>query len=58
MILDCWTKDMLFLEERLCICVDRKEEKALDPFQSDMDQTQQGRPPEDLEKFEKIKQHR
>ena len=26
------------LEERLCICVDKKGEKALDPFQSDMDQ--------------------
>ena len=24
--------------ERLCICVDKKGEKALNPFQSDMDQ--------------------
>ena len=38
MISGYWNKDILFLEERFCICVNRKEEKALDLFQSDMDQ--------------------
>ena len=31
--------------ERLCICVDKKGEKALNPFQSDMDQIWQGKIP-------------
>ena len=37
MISGYWTKDMLFWEKG-SICVDRQGEKALDPFQSDMDQ--------------------
>jgi len=41
--LDCHTKDMLCWK-RNCICANRKEEKALDSFQSNKDQLCRGRP--------------
>jgi hypothetical protein len=44
---DFWLLDQgdAILGERLCICVERKGEKALDPFQNDMDQIWQGTTP-------------
>jgi len=39
MILDCWTKDLLFWERDSVFLVNKEEEEeALDLFQSDMDQ--------------------
>jgi hypothetical protein len=37
---DFWLLDQGYaiLEEKFCVCVDRKGEKALDPFQGDIDQ--------------------
>lgn len=55
MISGYWTKDMLFWEKGFAY-FDRKGEKALDPFQSDMDHM--GRPPEELGKVKRIKRDR
>jgi hypothetical protein len=50
MISGYWTKNIF--GERLCICFDRKGEKALDPTGDTLP------PPEELEKFKRIIQDR